>query len=207
MRLGAESRNKNIAAGVLLALALLLLVRGFSGGGAPAPATSPSSSAQPPARRPAARRRTAGPPTVASGPAASATLDPRLQMGLIKQAESTDYQGTGRDIFRAQAAPPPEIPKPVKNPDLAKGNTPPPTPPPNPGPPPPAPINLKFFGFANRPGQPKQIFLSQGDDVFIAKEGDVVKGRYKVLHIGSNAVEVQDVLTNNPPQTIPLTQG
>ena len=204
MKLGAENRNKNIAAGVLLALALLLLVRGFSGGGAPATAPAPPpAQAQGPAGRSRARSRT-GPPVVGGAPA-TATLDPRLQLGLLKQAESTEYKGTGRDIFRAQAAPPAEIPKPVVPPDKAN-NTPPP-PPPNPGPPPPPPINLKFFGFANRPGQPRQVFLSQGDDVFIAREGDIVKGRYKVLHIGANAVEVQDVLTNNPPQTIPLTQG
>jgi len=39
--------------------------------------------------------------------------------------------------------------------------------------PPPPPINLKFFGFANKPGEAKKIFLSQGEDVFIAGEGDM----------------------------------
>lgn len=204
MKLGTESRNKTIAAGVLLAVALLLVVRMFSDGGEPA-ATTPSTAAktQAPVGRNRPRGRS-GPPAVGSIPA-TATLDPRLQLGLLKLAESTDYKGTGRDIFRAQAEPP--IPAPVKNPDLAKKNELPPLPPVNPGPPPPPPINLKFFGFANRPGQPKQVFLAQGDDVFIAGEGDIVKGRYKVLHIGANSVEVQDVLSNNPPQTIPLTQG
>jgi len=31
-----------------------------------------------------------------------------------------------------------------------------------------------------------------------------VDRRYKIMHIGANSVEVQDVLTNNT-QTIPLT--
>lgn len=203
MKLGTESRNKTIAAGGLLVVALLLVVRMFSGGSAPAAAAPPAKQAQAPARRNRPRGRT-GPPAVGDV-AATATLDPRLQLGLLRQAESTEYKGTGRDIFRAQAEPP-EIPKPVVPPDKQAQNTPPP-PQPNPGPPPPAPINLKFFGFANRPGQPRQVFLSQGADVFIAGEGDIVKGRYKVLHIGANTVEVQDVLSNNPPQTIPLTQG
>jgi hypothetical protein len=48
--------------------------------------------------------------------------------------------------------------------------------------------------------------LSQGEDVFIAVEGDIVDRRYKVIHISPTAVEVEDVLYNNR-QSIPLTQG
>jgi hypothetical protein len=65
---------------------------------------------------------------------------------------------------------------------------------------------LKFFGFANKPGEPKKVFLSQGEDVFIAVEGDIVDRRYKVIHIAPTSVEVEDVLYNNR-QSIPLTQG
>jgi len=72
--------------------------------------------------------------------------------------------------------------------------------------PPPPPINLKFFGFANKPGEAKRIFLSQGEDVFIAGEGDIVDRRYRILHITPVSVEVEDVLNNNR-QSIPLTQG
>ena len=75
-----------------------------------------------------------------------------------------------------------------------------------PPPPPPPPINLKFFGFASKPGEPKKIFLSEGEDVFIASEGDVVDRHYKVLHISPAAVEIEDVLNNNR-QSIPLTAG
>ena len=75
-----------------------------------------------------------------------------------------------------------------------------------PPPPPPPPINLKFFGFASKPGEPKRIFLSQGEDVFIAGEGDIVDRRYRILHITPSSVEVEDVLNNNR-QSIPLTQG
>jgi hypothetical protein len=68
------------------------------------------------------------------------------------------------------------------------------------------PINLKFFGFANHPGERKKVFLSQGEDVFIAGEGDTVNRRYRVMHIGVNSVDIKDVLNDNT-QTIPLTQG
>ena len=75
-----------------------------------------------------------------------------------------------------------------------------------PQPPPPPPINLKFFGFASRPGEAKKIFLSEGEDVFIASEGDVVNRHYKVLRISPTSVEIEDVLNNNR-QSIPLTLG
>jgi hypothetical protein len=78
------------------------------------------------------------------------------------------------------------------------------TPPPVAAPP---PIPLKFFGFASHPGEPKRIFLSKGDDVFIAGEGEIVDRRYKVVRISPNSVEIQDVVGSGPPQNIPLTQG
>ena len=66
-------------------------------------------------------------------------------------------------------------------------------------------INLKFFGFASGPDH-KRVFLAQGDDVFVAGEGDIVRQRYKIVKINNNNVEVLDVLSNNR-QTIPLTAG
>ena len=78
------------------------------------------------------------------------------------------------------------------------------TPPPPPTAP---PIPLKFFGFASKVGEPKKIFLEQGEDVWIAGEGEIVDRRYKVVRISNNAVEIQDVVNSGPPQTIQLTQG
>jgi hypothetical protein len=72
--------------------------------------------------------------------------------------------------------------------------------------PPPPPITLKFFGFANRPGETKKVFLVQGEDIFIASEGDIIDRRYRVLRISPTAVDVEDVLNNNR-QSLPLTQG
>jgi hypothetical protein len=119
---------------------------------------------------------------------------------MLKASEDTKYEGTGRNIFRAYV----DIPKPitpvVQPQDTQKG------PPP---PPPPPPIELKYYGFANvvsKPGEPRSIFLAHGEDVFIAKEGDIVNRRYKIVHATPNAVEILDVLSNNR-QSIPLTQG
>ncbi len=123
-------------------------------------------------------------------------LDPTLRTDLLKDEEETKYESKGRNIFLLQT----ELPKPITPPiaqpetELYKG------------PPPPPPINVKFFGFANRPGESKRIFLSRGEDIWVAKEGDIVDRRYKIVKINANSVEIEDVLSNNR-QSIPLSQG
>ena len=192
MQLGTENRNKTIAAIGLMVLALVFVaVRFFPS--SPAAAKSPAPAAVP---RPGTRRivaSKAGASKIVSLSTAR-SLDPTLRYDWLKLSEDSKYGGAGRNIFRAQV----EIPKvviPPRKPDSIPQ-----------GPPPPPPINLKFFGFANKPGEPKKIFLSQGDDVFIAGEGDIIDRRYRILHITPVSVEVEDVLNNNR-QSIPLTQG
>ena len=132
-------------------------------------------------------------------PVVEPRLDPTLDLNLLSQSEEIKYAGNGRNIFVAGSVP---IEKPKRNgtdTQAAGPQVPPP-------PPPPPPITLKFFGFANRPGETKKVFLAQGEDVFIAGEGDIVDRRYRVLHISPTAVDVEDVLNNNR-QSLPLTQG
>jgi hypothetical protein len=63
---------------------------------------------------------------------------------------------------------------------------------------------LKFYGFSGNKSGPKQAFLSKGEDIFVVKEGQIIDRRYKILKIGPNSVEVEDVLNSNR-QTLPLT--
>jgi hypothetical protein len=193
MQLGTENRNKTIAAVGLMVLAVVFTVVRFLPD-SPASAKSPTPAVVAPAgTRPGVGGRTAAGKRLGLSPVRS--LDPTLRYDWLKASEDTKYQGAGRNIFRAQV----EIPKPVVPVHVAAPVVPQ-------GPPPPPPINLKFFGFASKPGEPKRIFLSQGEDVFIAKENDIVDRRYKILHITPVSVEVEDVLNNNR-QIIPLTQG
>jgi hypothetical protein len=127
-------------------------------------------------------------------------LDPTLRVDLLESAQNVKYEGKGRNIFVAGA--PVEIPKPTAPPLRNKG----PQPPPQPvvqGPP---PINLKFFGVASRAGEAQKVFLSEGESIFVAHEGDIVNSRYKVVKINPQSVEIEDLLNNNR-QSIPLTQG
>jgi hypothetical protein len=108
------------------------------------------------------------------------------------------YEGTGRNIFKVF----------VEHPKLEKVIAPPVTPQPPQAyvPPPPLPIPLKYYGYTTPQGGIKRIFLAHDKDVFIAREGEIVDRRYKVVRISPNAVEILDVLSNNQ-QSIPLTQG
>jgi hypothetical protein len=194
VKLGAENRNKLIASLALAGVAILLVGRMFFTSG-PAPVNPQAAVSTPSALadRPGLHNRSHG--VKDRKTMAPRSIDPSLRTDWLKISEDQKYTGTGRNIFLAQV----EIPKPI-----AKVNTfvpPVPT-----GPPPPPPINLKFYGFASKPGEPKRVFLSQGEDVFIASEGDIIDRRYKVLHITPTQVEIEDVLNNNR-QNIPLTQG
>ena len=203
MRLGAENKTKLWLMVGLAAVALYLAITRLPGGFSTPPQTAavtkgtgPNIPAVQPTRRPVGRRGR----TTAS--LLTSTLDPRLRLDLLKRSETVEYKGAGRNIFRAEEAPAP-IPQPVK-PPLTAGNNGNPAPPPVVVPPPPPPIPLKFFGIASKPGEPKRALLADGEDVFVAKEGDIVDRHYKINKIGVNSVEIQDVLTNNV-QTIPLT--
>jgi hypothetical protein len=128
------------------------------------------------------------------------SLDPRLRLDLLAISESVRYEGAGRNIFADDSV---EIPKPIA-PVVMQNDKPPEKPawqaPPLPAPP---PINLKFWGWANPSGDSKAIFLSQGENDFIAREGDIIARRYKVVRIGPTSVEIEDMLSNNR-QSIPL---
>lgn len=201
MKLGSENRVKMFVAIGLMGLAAAVVVYNFAGSSSTAAAPSAAAvsvvapSQSPTHPRPATRAKGHG-KKVSTAPR---SLDPTLRYDWLRASEDTKYEGTGRNIFQAQA----EIPKPiapVKTDAQKAAETGPPPPPP------PPPINLKFFGFASKPGEAKKIFLSEGEDVFIAAEGEVVNRHYKVLRISPTSVEIEDVLNNNR-QNIPLTLG
>jgi hypothetical protein len=201
VKLGAENRKQVIVLGGLAAVALLLVFRALFSSSAPEPTVvTPIAQTTAPAGVPAHTTRTAPrKKTTNRMTVAPHSIDPMLRFDWLKTSEDVKYEGNGKNIFIAQA----EIPEPVKNAatdqqKLAEQG--PPTPPP------PPPINLKFYGFASRAGEPKRIFLSQGEDVFIASEGQVIDRRYKVVRISPMSVEIEDMLNNNR-QSIPLTQG
>jgi hypothetical protein len=187
VKTGAGNKKQVIIAGALLAVLAAVVIYDLGGSG--------TSSAAPPATSTTPQRG-----RLATRKTAQNDLDPTFHGSQLEESRKIKYE-PGRNIFEMQATP---MPTPIAN----VRPTPPPGPPtPQPTPPPP-PIPLKFYGFANKPGETKRIFLAEGDPqnsvVFIAKQGDIVDRRYRVLQIAANSVQIEDVLYNNK-QTIPLT--
>ncbi|HLZ00383.1 MAG TPA: hypothetical protein VKT33_15090 [Candidatus Angelobacter sp.] len=193
MKIGAENRKKVIFTAVLSVVAVLLFMRMIFDGSAPSTASASVSSANQPGE---ASSATESHLAAHKATGINRDLDPSLQTDLLRASEGIVYSGTGHNIFRAesglsQTLTPPTCAllggpshglrwcEPIKVPVR-----------------PIQPIPLKFFGFASKAGEPKRIFLSQGDSIFIASEGDIVDRRYKVVHIDATSVQIEDVLDN-----------
>jgi hypothetical protein len=89
----------------------------------------------------------------------------------------------------APIGPPPAPPPVVVAPPGAAPTGPPP-------PPPPPPIPFKFIGLVDAPGQSakKIAVLSDGRNVpLYGREGDIIEGRYRILRIGAESIEMEYV--------------
>ena len=110
-----------------------------------------------------------------------------------------------RNLFRFKVKPPPPPPPaPVRvAPPPVVTAAPVPT-----GPPPPPPIALKFIGIVEVLGKSQRFaVLSDGRGLPMqGKEGDIIEGRYRILRIGSESVEMA-YLDGRGRQTIRLTGG
>jgi hypothetical protein len=209
IKVGTEDKKKVYIASGLGLVMLILLVRflwqTFGPSPSPTPAPPPTVATAPrPATTPSGgetpQENTTAPAYAhqAAKIGGLAALDPTLHPEIMRQAESLEYTGKGRNIFSMLSAPP-EIPKPIAPIRNAHVDTGPPPPPP------PPPINLGFYGYAAEKTGQKQVFLLHGDDIFIASEGDVVDRRYRVVKIGTASVQVEDIPYHNT-QTLPLRQ-
>jgi len=197
--MGTENKRQ-----VYILVALVVVIAAAGGyelfgslGGSSTPPATPAPAVQ----KTAATKTTAT--TASAGPDATKLtnegIDPALHMAKLAQSEDVVYEGTGRNIFSAESVPV-AIPMPIKTarnaPDVAIVTVPE-------VPKPPA-IDLKYFGFTQGANKTFQAFLSHGDDIFVARAGDVVDHRYKIVAVLPSGVQVTDLGYNNT-QTVPIT--
>lgn len=117
---------------------------------------------------------------------------PGLHSERISIARKTEYKTTGRNIFLAQA-PPVEKEPATATADAHKHFV-----GPEPDvPPPPPQLPLTFYGYGIVPiGTDRRAFLTNGEEVYIVAEGDILLGRYKILRISTQNVEFEEISTH-----------
>jgi hypothetical protein len=144
-----------------------------------------------------------------------AKVDPTLRLPLLAKLGGVRVEGGERSLFEFSTAPAAAapiakvekiIPKPLQN-ALATGPVREKAPAAPPAPPPPPPIPLKFYGYTNaqRAGANKKAFFLEGEDIYVAGEGDTIKNRYRIVRIGVNSAVVEDTQFKNQ-QTLPLVE-
>lgn len=198
MRLGTENKRQVALAAVLFAIVIIYGgYQGYKTFIAPDTPirTTPTAAVRTPAAVPTGSAQAGS----EAKELTNAGIDPALHFEKLAQSEEVHYAGTGRNIFSAESAP--VIEAPLKSARMNSPAQPSVSVPATPRPP---AIDLKYFGYSQGPDKALQAFFTHGEDIFMAKTGEIVNHRYRVGNINANNVQVTDLAYNNT-QTIPLT--
>jgi hypothetical protein len=114
-----------------------------------------------------------------------AVENPALHLDRIERLRKLEYHPTGRNIFTAELPPPPRPVVPQQPRHWG------------PDPPPPEPalvVPFKYYGFTTdaRTGK-RRGFFTNGEEVFIAAEGDSVQTRFRIVTLSATSAEVEEV--------------
>ncbi|HEU5411007.1 MAG TPA: hypothetical protein VFU57_08305 [Candidatus Acidoferrales bacterium] len=114
--------------------------------------------------------------------------DPSLRLDLLQKIRHARYNGQDRNIFSAAPLAPRAAPKHVSMPQPQAPVAPPP--------PPPVTVPATFYGIVTdvATGR-KEACFSTGSDAapLIVPEGGTLLNQFRVLKIGANSVEVQEI--------------
>ena len=137
-------------------------------------------------------------------------VDPTLHLEILARLQNAAAEGTGRNVFQFGAPPPPPPPASASRMVVAEPVVIPRVTPVAasmaPSVPPPPPIPLKFYAMSTvRATGKKSAIFKQGDNILIAREGDTMMNRYRVVRIGVNSVTVEDTQQKRE-QTLPLAE-
>ena len=117
--------------------------------------------------------------------------DPSLRLDLLQKIRQERYAGQDRNIFSAEPLAPPRVTKRVavvQTPQLPVA----------PPPPPPLTVPATFYGIVTdvATGRKEACFSTGADNApLILPEGGTLLNQFRVLKIGSNSVEVQEIST------------
>jgi hypothetical protein len=113
--------------------------------------------------------------------------NPELHKGQVDRTRKTEYKSNGRNIFSPIPPPPPQ-PK-ITTRDL---NT--PKPPLAVEAPRVSPLPVKFFGYGTVPaGSARRAFFTDGEDVYIVSEGEVLLNRFRILKVNNTNLDYEEI--------------
>jgi hypothetical protein len=137
------------------------------------------------------REKTTGPAgavSVAENYQLLSVENPQLHKDRLEAARKTEYKSNGRNIFSPIAPPPPEPPHTFKpDPQGQKPDTLPPIARVS-------PLPVKFFGYGTVPnGTARRAFFTDGEDVYIVSEGEVLLNRFRIIKVGNASLDYEEV--------------
>jgi hypothetical protein len=116
--------------------------------------------------------------------------EPELRVDLLAQLKKLEYTGSHRNIFSAVAPPPAPTPAQIyaQTHQYPTVNRPPPEPP--------LVVPGSLFGYAAMSQSGKRLaFFLEGDDVLVVEEGGTFMNRFRLMKIGNDSAQVQEIST------------
>ena len=160
-----------IALAALLVILVAVVIYQFRGLGAPGATDRPAQVRPESSRVAAARDR--------------AAAVPELRLSALKALAATPAPTIGRNPFRERPVAPPVVAgRPAPGASVESQGPQPPPPPP--------PITLKLVGIVRGSGRPIAA-VTDDRDVFYGREGDVVEGRYRIVKINVESIDISYV--------------
>jgi hypothetical protein len=191
-KLSLGTRRQAIMLAALAAVLVLAVVRWRPGGSAPVSASAVAG--QPRAVGPTSIDEEAGPARGSRRPSSKEVSPDEVPVISRKDFDalpSRGSAGSGRDLFDlrepTRVPPPTATPRPpVPGEPNYIGPLPPPPPTPTPKPP---EVSFKFLGSFGAKDHPIAV-IQQGDDVFNARAGDTLFGKFVIRRVGYESIDV-----------------
>ncbi|MGB6483931.1 MAG: hypothetical protein WBE86_10645 [Candidatus Acidiferrales bacterium] len=126
--------------------------------------------------------------------------DPSLRLDLLERIQKEEYNGQHRNIFSEEPLPPP--PEVLAAQRAAQQG------PVAPPPPPPVTVPATFYGIVTDPatGNRRACFSASNDNIYILAEGGTLLNQFRVVKIGNNTVEMQEI-SSGRSTTLTLPEG
>ena len=115
--------------------------------------------------------------------------EPQLRLDLLAKLQKESNLSAHRNIFNATPPPPELTPEQKREQERRYPTVPVATPP--------TPVQVpgELFGYAVRPAPSGRrfAFFRNGDDVLVVAEGDSFMNNYRLLHIGNDSADVEEI--------------